>query len=81
MRIILHPLAEADLSEAVSFYEDRALGLGQDFILDFERTLTRISEDPGIGARMVRECGESSSADSHSAFSIAQPVRTSVSSR
>ena len=28
-----------------------------------------------------RECGESSSAVSHSAFSIAQPVRTSVSSR
>jgi toxin ParE1/3/4 len=52
MRIILHPLAEAELLEAVSFYENRALGLGQDFILDFERTLSQISENPGIGTRM-----------------------------
>lgn len=46
MRIILHPLAEAELLEAVSFYENRALGLGQDFILDFERTLSQIFREP-----------------------------------
>ena len=52
MDIVLHPLAEAELLESVSFYEDRASGLGRDFILDFEKTVGQIEEHPEIGVRM-----------------------------
>jgi toxin ParE1/3/4 len=52
MGTILHPLAEAELLEAVSFYADRASGLGKDFILDFEKTLEQIDKNPEIGVRM-----------------------------
>ena len=52
MGVVLHPLAEAELLEAVSFYEGRASGLGKDFILDFEKTLQQIDENPEVGVRM-----------------------------
>ncbi len=81
MRIILHPLAETELLEAASFYEDRASGLGQDFILDFERLSPGSRRIPESVLAWERECGEPSFVVFLSAFSFAQLVRTSVSSR
>ena len=52
MGVILHPLAEAELIEAARFYEDQAPGLGEDFLQDFERALTQVSEMPGAGTPM-----------------------------
>lgn len=52
MQIILHPLAQTELVEAALFYEERAAGLGEDFLQDFEKTVARVSEAPEAGAPM-----------------------------
>jgi plasmid stabilization system protein ParE len=52
MQIILHPLAEAEIIETARFYEDRAPGLGENFLHDFERALAQISDAPEAGAPM-----------------------------
>ena len=52
MRIILHPAAENEISEAAWFYERQAQGLGEDFLEDFEKTLAHLSAHPEAGAPM-----------------------------
>lgn len=49
----LHPQANEELTEVALYYEARAVGLGADFLDEFERTLTFLSQFPGAG-RVIR---------------------------
>jgi hypothetical protein len=46
MRVVSHPEAEQELEAAALWYEQRQLGLGHDFLDEFERTLRRIVACP-----------------------------------
>ena len=46
MRIVLHPEAEAELDEAERWYEERAVGLGLDFLFEVDATVGRIRAFP-----------------------------------
>ncbi|HXQ27925.1 MAG TPA: type II toxin-antitoxin system RelE/ParE family toxin [Gemmatimonadales bacterium] len=46
-RLSLEPEAEADLSEAFSWYEDQHPGLGSEFLAEVARVLELIEQAPG----------------------------------
>lgn len=46
MQIERHPEADWELEESALWYEQQERGLGGDFLAEFERTLSRICEDP-----------------------------------
>jgi hypothetical protein len=46
-----HTEAEEELDESTSFYGSRVLGLGKSFVLEVERTVTAVRENPDIGTR------------------------------
>jgi plasmid stabilization system protein ParE len=46
MRVTYHPEAEAELIEAVEFYESKVSGLGQRFLSEFEAAISTIEEAP-----------------------------------
>jgi hypothetical protein len=46
MRVYSHPDADSELDAAVFYYEECSVGLGDDFIIDFEKTLSRIKNNP-----------------------------------
>lgn len=46
MRLIYHPDAEAELVEAVRFYERRVSGLGRRFRREFNAAVAKIQETP-----------------------------------
>jgi plasmid stabilization system protein ParE len=45
-RLIVRPLAEADLADATKWYEVERAGLSARFLNDIDRTLARIGEHP-----------------------------------
>ena len=45
-RFIVRPLAEADLEQAASWYDDERAGLGARFLADVQQVFTRIRETP-----------------------------------
>jgi plasmid stabilization system protein ParE len=45
-RFIFHPRAEHELEEAVRWYGQQRQGLGREFRIEIEGTLTRVSEHP-----------------------------------
>lgn len=45
-RLIVRPLAEADLEDAARWYHDERAGLGGRFLSDVDRTFARIRERP-----------------------------------
>ena len=45
-RLIVRPLAEADLEEASRWYDDDRPGLAERFLSDVQRTFARIRERP-----------------------------------
>ena len=45
-RLIVRPLAEADLEDAARWYEDERGGLSERFLSDVDRTIARIRERP-----------------------------------
>ncbi|MCH7564105.1 MAG: type II toxin-antitoxin system RelE/ParE family toxin [Gemmatimonadetes bacterium] len=47
---IVHPAALAELAEPVSFYEERASGLGRDLLEEVERVLDLILENHEVAA-------------------------------
>lgn len=47
----LHTLANAELEEAVEWYNDRQPGLGHELLDEVLQAIDRIELDPGIGAR------------------------------
>jgi plasmid stabilization system protein ParE len=44
-----HPLADAELTDAATFYEAAAPGLGEDFLQEIERLLALIDVYPEVG--------------------------------
>jgi len=46
MRIEYHPSLHAELEEVRDFYESQSLGLGQDFVNEFERQILKIAAMP-----------------------------------
>lgn len=47
-----HPEADAELEEAMLFYESRLAGLGKSFAAEVERMVSLIREFPGAGAKV-----------------------------
>lgn len=47
-KVIIRPEAENDLKEAFSWYEDKRLGLGYDFLLQVDAGLRFIERNPEI---------------------------------
>src|SRR5947208_2689977 len=45
-RLIVRPLAEADLEDAARWYEDERPGLAERFLSDVNRTVARIRQRP-----------------------------------
>lgn len=59
MKLSLHPEAEADMAEAISFYDQRTAGLGGDFLAEVLRAFERIELAPEAWPRLegpVRRC-------------------------
>ena len=46
--VIVRPEAEDDLKEAYSWYEDKRIGLGYDFLLQVDAGLNFIARNPNI---------------------------------
>jgi toxin ParE1/3/4 len=46
MRIEYHPSLHAELEEVRDYYESQSLGLGQDFVDEFERQVLKIAAMP-----------------------------------
>jgi toxin ParE2 len=46
MRVVSHPEADEELEAAALWYEARQPGLGEDFLDEFERTLSRVVAQP-----------------------------------
>jgi toxin ParE1/3/4 len=47
-RVIVRPEAEDDLKEAYSWYEEKRIGLGYDFLLQVDAGLNFIARNPTI---------------------------------
>lgn len=52
--IVLLHAAQGDLRRAARFYEGEAAGLGVDFLVEIQRTLTHLEENPALGVPMYR---------------------------
>lgn len=50
MRIEFHPAALQELIDSARYYENRLPGLGTDLKSEVDRSLVRLSDNPGIGA-------------------------------
>ena len=46
MRIEYHPAIEAELKAIRTYYEDRTIGLGREFIEEFERQVLAVAATP-----------------------------------
>lgn len=46
MRLVIHPEAQAEIVEAVDWYEQRALGLGEDLFAEIEAAFSTILHQP-----------------------------------
>lgn len=49
MRLTFHPAARRELEESAIFYEDRAEGLGQEFVKEVRAATDTVMENPEIG--------------------------------
>jgi len=47
-RVIIHPLAEADLDNARQWYESRELGVGDDFLFEVNKAMALLIENPQL---------------------------------
>ena len=59
MRVSLLPLAQTELDEAFSWYEEQAIGLGYDFLDEFDQSVRLIASFPELFERIhegVRRC-------------------------
>jgi plasmid stabilization system protein ParE len=59
VKVSLHPEAEADVAEAISFYDRRAVGLGNDFLGEILGAFERIEGAPEawpVIEKPVRRC-------------------------
>ena len=53
-RLIVRPEAEAEMADAFDWYEDRAPGLGSDFLLCVDATLNAVLRNPESFPRIHR---------------------------
>jgi len=53
--LIIRPEAEAEMADAFNWYEDRVAGLGSDFLLCVDATLSAILRNPQQYPRVHRE--------------------------
>jgi hypothetical protein len=74
--VVFHPLAEQELVEAANFYDERAAGLGNDFIREVEHMLAQIIATPKLGPFLRGQSGDGSSDGSHLRFCIKQEPKT-----
>lgn len=51
-RLVVNPLAEADLVDAKAWYDDRRLGLGDDFVYSVEKVFDRLTQTPELYAKV-----------------------------
>jgi len=49
--LLLAREAEADLDEAMTWYEERQPGLGERFLTAVKATLRRVARNPGLGSQ------------------------------
>ncbi len=54
MKFSFHPLAEAELDDAVSYYDERQHGLGIEFAEEVYATVARIIEYPAAWAKLSK---------------------------
>ena len=47
--IVIHQLAQAELDEAMAYYEEQKTGLGRALQTEVERAIERIRQNPEIG--------------------------------
>jgi toxin ParE1/3/4 len=47
---MIHSEAIEELDAAISYYEERKVGLGLDFLAEVEQTLGKIQQNPNLGA-------------------------------
>jgi plasmid stabilization system protein ParE len=52
VKVGFHPAAEAELRRAARYYEDRALGLGGEFVVEVERVCARLKEHQELGPKL-----------------------------
>jgi plasmid stabilization system protein ParE len=52
MRFFNDPATEKELHDAVAYYEQQQLGLGDRFLDEFERVANLLTEHPELGARV-----------------------------
>jgi plasmid stabilization system protein ParE len=53
--VSVRPEAEADLEDAIAWYESRSIGLGTDFVRCIDAAFASIARDPEIHAKQYRE--------------------------
>jgi plasmid stabilization system protein ParE len=59
MKVSLLPLAQLELDEAFAWYQEQAIGLGYDFLDEFDQSVRLIISFPEISGRIkgdVRRC-------------------------
>ena len=49
MKVEIHPAAQAELSDASTYYETKVLGLGEDFLGEFHGAIEQITRHAEIG--------------------------------
>ena len=54
MKLIFHPDADAELTEAAQYYESRQPGLGSDFLAEVERALDQVLTNPEVCQKLGR---------------------------
>lgn len=59
MRVVYHPAAVEDLTEAAQFYDSRVPGLGTEFLEEVDQAVSRIANSPARYAIVrgnIRRC-------------------------
>ncbi len=54
MRLFIHSEADAEIDEAIAFYEERQAGLGLDFLAEVERAIDTLLQLPELGVPYKR---------------------------
>jgi toxin ParE1/3/4 len=52
VKVEFHPAADAEMRAAATYYQDRVLGLGDEFLAEIERVCARLSEQQSLGPRL-----------------------------
>ncbi|HVY71285.1 MAG TPA: type II toxin-antitoxin system RelE/ParE family toxin [Verrucomicrobiae bacterium] len=53
MRVVQHPKATSELESSAVWYEERQVGLGNDFLEEYAIALQRVAMNPDFGTRVL----------------------------